>query len=44
MGSMIHGVIGGLGMVMDLIIHGTEIHITVLAVTMNGIITTVGII
>ena len=40
---MTHGVTEGLDMVMDLIIHGMEIHIIVLVVTMNGIITPVGI-
>jgi len=42
MGSMNHGVTEGLDMAMDLIIHGTEIDIIVLVVTMDGI-TPVGI-
>jgi hypothetical protein len=43
MDSMIHGVTEGLDMVTDLIIHGMEIHIIVLVVTMDGV-TPVGII
>jgi hypothetical protein len=37
MGSMTHGVTEGLDMAMDLIIHGTEIDIIVLVVTIDGI-------
>ena len=40
---MTHGVTEDLDMVTDLIIHGTEILIIVLAVTMDGIITPDGI-